>query len=100
MISKKMKKNEKKVVKKPEKNIWTKSGVKVKRIEKIISQVRPYVHMHGGDVYLQSVVEGVVTLKVSGACAHCSLSDITYNKMLGGILREEIPEIKDIIIEN
>lgn len=70
------------------------------RIEKIISQIRPYVHMHGGDVHLENVSDGVVTLKVSGACAHCSLSDITYNKMLGGILREEIPEIKDIIINN
>lgn len=99
MLSKKTKKIVK-TVKKSQANTWAMGGTKVKRIQKIIEQVRPYVHMHGGDVFLQSVSDGVVTLKVSGACAHCSLSDITYNKMLGGILREEIPEIKDIIIEN
>jgi Fe-S cluster biogenesis protein NfuA len=70
------------------------------RIEKILAQVRPYIQMHGGDVYLQSLKNGVLTLKISGACAHCSLSDITYNKMIGGIIREEVPEIKDLIIEN
>lgn len=70
------------------------------KIEKIIEKVRPYVNMHGGDVSLLNLKDGVVTLKVTGACADCSLSHITYNKMLGGILREEIPEIKDIIIEN
>ena len=70
------------------------------RVEKIIAKVRPYVNMHGGDVFLQNIKKGVVTLKVTGACADCSLSHITYNKMLGGILKEEIPEIKNIIIEN
>lgn len=88
------------MINKKTKNIWALNGAKVKRIQKIIEQVRPYVHMHGGDVFLESVKDGIVTLKVSGACAHCSLSDITYNKMLGGILREEIPEITDIIITN
>ena len=70
------------------------------RIEKILTQVRPYIQMHGGDVYLQNVKDGVVTLKVTGACVGCSLSDLTYNKMIGGIIREEVPEIKDLIIEN
>ena len=70
------------------------------RAEKIIAQIRPYVHMHGGDVYLQNIKDGVVTLKVSGACAHCSLSHMTYNMMLGSILKEEIPEIKDVVVEN
>ncbi len=79
----------------------TKTPYKVEeRIEKILSQIRPYINMHQGDVYLQNFKDGVVTLKVTGACAGCSLSHITYDKMLGGILKEEIPEVKDIIVEN
>jgi Fe-S cluster biogenesis protein NfuA len=68
------------------------------KVEKIIKKVRPYINMHKGDVFLTSVKDGVVTLKVTGACAHCSLSDLTYNKMLGGIIKDEVPEIKEIII--
>ncbi len=70
-----------------------------KQIEKIIAKVRPYVQMHGGDVFLLDVSDNVVTLQVVGACKDCSLSDLTYNKMLGGIIRDEIPEIKEIIIK-
>ncbi len=70
------------------------------KVEKIIEKVRPYINMHGGDVFLVSVEKDVVTLKITGACAHCSLADMTYNKMLGGLLKEEVPEIKKIIINN
>ena len=69
------------------------------RVEKILVQVRPYIQMHRGDVFLSGYKDGVVTLLVTGACAHCSMSDITYNIMLGGILKKEIPEIKDIVID-
>ncbi len=54
--------------------------------------------MHGGDVFLVGVEKGVVTLRISGACTHCSLADLTYNKMIGGLLKEEIPEIKKIVL--
>jgi len=68
------------------------------KIEKIIGKVRPYVRMHGGDVFLLGVKDDVVALQVIGACQNCSLSDLTYNKMLGGIIKDKIPEIKKIII--
>ncbi len=71
-----------------------------KKVEKILTKVRPYIQMHGGDVFLLDVKDGTVTLQVTGACKDCSLSDLTYNKMLGGIIREEIPQIKKIIIKN
>lgn len=70
------------------------------KVQKIIDKVRPYVNMHGGDVYLVGIKDEVVTLKITGTCQNCSLANLTYDKMLGGIIREEIPEIKDIIVEN
>lgn len=71
-----------------------------RKIQKIIDKVRPYINMHNGDVELVSVEKGIVTLKVTGACAHCSLSHITYNKMLGGIIKEEVPGVKKIVVVN
>ena len=69
------------------------------KVEKIIDKVRPYIQMHGGDVVLLGVEKGVVTLKITGACTHCSLADLTYNKMLGGLLMEEVPGVKKIVLE-
>jgi Fe-S cluster biogenesis protein NfuA len=54
--------------------------------------------MHGGDVTFVDFREGIVTLQISGSCTHCSLADLTYNKMMGSLLREEVPEVKEIII--
>ena len=70
------------------------------KIQKIIDKIRPYIQMHGGDVFLIGIRGGTVTLKVTGSCSHCSLKNLTYNNMLGSILRQEIPEIKKIIIKS
>lgn len=68
------------------------------KVEKIIDQMRPYIQMHGGDVSLVDIKDGVVKLKVSGACVGCQLADQTFNKMLGGMIKEEIPEVKEVIV--
>ncbi|MFA6552731.1 MAG: NifU family protein [Candidatus Paceibacterota bacterium] len=77
----------------------TKGNLIEKKVNNILAKVRPYIQMHGGDVFLVGVKMGVVTLKISGACAHCRMADLTYNNMVSGILKEDIPEIKEIIIE-
>jgi Fe-S cluster biogenesis protein NfuA len=66
------------------------------KIEAILAKVRPYIQMHGGDVHLADFKDGIVTLNISGACSHCSLADMTYNTMISGILKQEIPSVKEI----
>lgn len=56
--------------------------------------------MHGGDVELLEIADGVVRIKISGACVGCRLANQTYNRMLGGMIKEEVPEVKEIVIEN
>ena len=70
------------------------------KVQKIIEKMRPYIQMHGDDVSLVDIKDGVVKIKVSGACVGCQLADETFNQMLGGMIKEEVPEIKDLIIEN
>jgi Fe-S cluster biogenesis protein NfuA len=67
-----------------------------KKVEEVLKKVRPYIQMHGGDVALVGVEKGIVTLNITGACAHCSLADLTYNNLITGLLREEVPGIKDV----
>lgn len=69
------------------------------RIESVLAKVRPYIAMHGGDVRLSKIEDQTATLHISGVCAHCSMADLTYNNLVSGLLKEEVPEIKQIIIE-
>ncbi len=95
----------KKIIKQPRKsNRGVTSGnsgrsqtsAEIAKIEEILSKIRPYIQMHGGDVHLASFKEGIVTLNISGACSHCHLADMTYNTMISGILKQEIPSVKEI----
>ena len=69
------------------------------KVEAVLTKVRPYIQMHGGDVALVGIAKGVVTLNISGACAHCSMADLTYNKLIGGLLMEEVPGIKNVVLQ-
>lgn len=66
------------------------------KITKLLDKIRPYIQMHGGDVSFEGFEKGVVKLHISGACAHCSLADLTYNNIIAGILMNHVPEVKEI----
>ncbi len=67
------------------------------KIEAILAQVRPALQSDGGDVELVDVNEGVVSLKLKGACASCSMSTMTLRHGIERILKEQIPEVKEVI---
>lgn len=68
------------------------------KVANIINKVRPYIQMHGGDVVIGNIDNNTVTLLVSGACSHCSLASLTYNNLIGGLLKEDVPELELEII--
>lgn len=72
------------------------TSAEIAKIEDILAKIRPYIQMHGGDVALDSFENGIVTLNISGACSNCHLADMTYNTMISGILKQEIPSVKEI----
>ncbi len=47
------------------------------KIEAVLTQVRPALQADGGDVELVDVSEGIVKLKLKGACAGCPMATIT-----------------------
>lgn len=68
------------------------------KVKAILEKVRPYIQLHGGDVALDKIDNNVATLLVSGACSHCELASLTYNNLIGGLLKEELPELELEII--
>lgn len=67
------------------------------KVEAILAQVRPTLQSDGGDVELVDVNEGVVRLKLKGACAGCPMATMTLRHGIERILKEKIPEVKEVI---
>lgn len=68
------------------------------RIEKALDKVRPMLAADGGDVELIDVTDdGVVKLKLKGSCGCCPMSSMTLKMGIEKILRQEVPEIKEVI---
>jgi Fe-S cluster biogenesis protein NfuA len=70
------------------------------RVEKFIEErIRPYMQGHSGDVKLLSVEDGVVSIRLLGQCSGCPSAKYTVEDVIEGSLRKEIPEIKQVIVE-
>lgn len=66
-------------------------------IEAALAQIRPALQADGGDVELVDVNDGVVKLKLKGACAGCPMSTMTLKLGIERVLKEQIPEIKEVV---
>ncbi len=68
------------------------------RIEQIINdEIRPAVAMDGGDITFDRFESGTVYLHLKGACSGCPSSVVTLKMGIENRLKEEIPEIKDVV---
>ena len=67
------------------------------KVEAVLAQVRPALQADGGDVELVDVNEGIVKLKLKGACAGCPMAIMTLRQGIERILKEQIPEVKEVI---
>jgi Fe-S cluster biogenesis protein NfuA len=66
------------------------------KVEAAINKIRPMLQADGGDVELVDVQEGVVTVRLQGACAGCPMSQMTLKNGIEKILKEEIPEVVSV----
>ena len=63
-----------------------------------MNKVRPYLQRDGGDVEFEKVEDGIVYIKLIGACVGCASIDLTLREGIEAILLEEVPGI--IGVEN
>ena len=64
-----------------------------KQVEKIISKIRPYILNDGGDIELVNIEDGIVYVKMSGACEGCIMIDSTLKDGLESMLTAEVAGI-------
>jgi len=67
------------------------------KVEEVLNRIRPSLHADGGDVELVDVKDGVVSVKLTGACAGCPMSTLTLKNGIERLLKEEISGIKEVV---
>lgn len=67
------------------------------KIKDVINELRPFLMNDGGDIEFVKFEDGVVYVKLLGACAGCSLIDVTLKEAVENALVNEIPEVKQVV---
>jgi Fe-S cluster biogenesis protein NfuA len=66
------------------------------KVEELIEKIRPSLQADGGDIELISVEDGVVKVKLTGACGTCPMSQMTLKMGVEALIRKNLPEIKRV----
>ena len=67
------------------------------KVEEVLNKIRPGLVRDGGNVELLDVSDGVVKVKLTGACAGCPMSSLTLKMGIERVLKQEIPEVKEVV---
>ena len=66
------------------------------KVQAAIDKIRPMLQRDGGDVELVDVQDGVVIVRLRGACAGCPMSQMTLRNGIEKFLKREIPEVVSV----
>jgi Fe-S cluster biogenesis protein NfuA len=67
------------------------------KVESALNKVRPSLQADGGDVQLIDVDDqGVVKVKLTGACGGCPMSQMTLKMGIEKVLKQNVPEVKRV----
>lgn len=66
------------------------------QVQEVLDKLRPFLQRDGGDVELVDIEDGVVKVRLMGACGSCPSSTITLKAGIERALLEEVPGIREI----
>lgn len=67
------------------------------KVQEVIDKLRPLLQRDGGDIELIDVTDGVVKVKLKGACGTCPMSQMTLKMGVESTLKKEIPGVKEVV---
>jgi Fe-S cluster biogenesis protein NfuA len=67
------------------------------KIEAALNKIRPALQADGGDVEFVDVTDGVVKVRLTGACGGCPMSQMTLKMGIERHLKKEVPEVKEVV---
>lgn len=66
------------------------------KVKEAIEKIRPFLQRDGGDIEFISVEDGVVKVRLTGACAGCPMSQMTLKGAVEQALKKEVPEVERV----
>ena len=69
----------------------------IEKIQEIIDKLRPFLINEGGNIEFIKYEENIVYIKMLGACANCSMLDLTLKDGIEAAIINEVPEVKEVI---
>jgi len=70
------------------------------KINKVLDKIRPSLQSDGGDIEFRKYENGILYVKLVGACSHCPYASQTLKEGIEEVLKSEIPEIIKVINED
>lgn len=67
------------------------------RIEQVLDEIRPNIQMDGGDVSFVKFEDGVVYVRLEGACVGCPASSYTLKLGIEEAIKQHIPEVVEVV---
>ena len=67
-----------------------------KLVEQALEKIRPMLQRDGGDIELVEVTDGVVKVRLTGACKGCPMSQMTLKQGVEKMLLKEVPGLKEV----
>jgi Fe-S cluster biogenesis protein NfuA len=67
------------------------------KVEAALNKIRPMLQADGGDVELVDVTDGVVKVRLTGACGGCPMSQMTLKMGVEKAIRAEVPEVTEVV---
>ena len=68
-------------------------------IETVVrEEIRPKLALHGGDIRLLSLQDGVLRFELLGQCSGCPSASITTEELIRSVLTEAVPQVKDVVL--
>jgi Fe-S cluster biogenesis protein NfuA len=65
-------------------------------VEQALAKIRPLLQRDGGDIELVEVTDGVVKVRLTGACKGCPMSQMTLKQGVEKLLLKEVPGLKEV----
>jgi len=66
------------------------------KVEELLNKIRPNLQADGGDIEFVSIDDGVVKVRLTGACGHCPMSQMTLKHGVEAFLKENMPDVKSV----
>jgi Fe-S cluster biogenesis protein NfuA len=67
-----------------------------KRIEAALAEIKPQIQADGGDIDLVAIENGIVKVRLRGACVGCPMSALTLKQGVERIIKSKVPEVKSV----